>query len=305
MEMINEHADNDGNMLKVAEDLLDVFQASRQEFVLLVGDGKTYQHLLNIKQRYGESLKKLLIFPGDWHTLKNYQETLMKIYYHAGLKEIAQASGFHGATLTSLEKCSNFKHTHNFLLQVWEAIHRVMLLMYIEHSNRKTVVEDVTDMITTAVNDHISPLSFMSIVNQFLVEKNLEVTFFDFIKRNSEFDKTWKFWSGFVFDTCYVYVSIYLSLRGCNWNLRNASLKSMMPVFAAFDRTLYQRLIPTHIADLHIFPQNILNSLEAGAFVVNLTGTQWKSVALDEAHEVCVNKDLKAAITYPTESYLQ
>ncbi len=32
--------------------------------------------------------KVLLIFPGDW------QPVLLKIYYHAGLKEIAQNSGF-------------------------------------------------------------------------------------------------------------------------------------------------------------------------------------------------------------------
>ena len=40
----------------------------------------------------------------------------MKIYWDAGLKQIAEASGFRGETLASLERCSNF-----FFL-VWEAL---------------------------------------------------------------------------------------------------------------------------------------------------------------------------------------
>jgi len=34
---------------------------------------------------------------------------IMKMYYHAGLRELAQKSGFQGAILTSLENCYNLK----------------------------------------------------------------------------------------------------------------------------------------------------------------------------------------------------
>lgn len=96
------------------------------DYLVVGGDAKTYQHLQSLKLDYGEELAWLLPFPGDFHILMNYQPILSKIYYDAGLKQLASASGFKGETLTALQKCSHFKHAHRFFVGAWEAIYMHM-----------------------------------------------------------------------------------------------------------------------------------------------------------------------------------
>ena len=63
MELLNENADSQETMLHISDYLLSElhYQYQYQDgWVLLVGDGKTYEHLHNIKNLYGEDLEKLL-----------------------------------------------------------------------------------------------------------------------------------------------------------------------------------------------------------------------------------------------------
>ena len=97
-------------MRHVSDILLQHASSEHQDnYVVLIGDGKTYEHLMGIKRQYGSELNHLLIFPGDWHILYNYQPVLMKVYYHTGLLELAKACGHRGETLTALQKRTNFK----------------------------------------------------------------------------------------------------------------------------------------------------------------------------------------------------
>ena len=189
MELLNENPDSDETMCIVAESLLEQFNTKEQDgWVVLVGDGKTYQHLMNIKQQYRAAFQKLIIFPGDWHTLKNYQPVLMKVYYHLGLKELAVSCGFQSSTLKSLESCYNFKRTHCFLLQVWEALYREILHKYLVNSDPSHLVENVKCILATAIEESRSPQQLMLCSEELLQETSSLTHFKQFVHQMAEKD---------------------------------------------------------------------------------------------------------------------
>ena len=79
----------------------------------------------------------------------------------------------------------------------------------------------------------------------------------------------------------------------------------MAPLFSAYDRPCYQKLVPSHIADVESYDDQIIKCFRAGGFTVKVKGGMGHAVALDEAHEMCVNLDMKMAIVRPTQPYLK
>ena len=107
-------------------------------------------------------------------------------------------------------------------------------------------------------------------------------------------DDTWKFWINFLFNDCQAYVGLYIAICCGMWTLRLASLKKMGPVFTAFDRL---KILPHEVASL---PNVVRQCLSRGGFVCNIRGTKKRAVALDEAHEMLVNKDIKTYVVRST-----
>ena len=257
------------------------------KYLVVGGDAKTYEHMQALKLDYGDELAWLLPFPGDFHALKNFQMVLSKLYYEVALKQIAMAGGFKGETLGSLERCSNYKTTHHFYLEVYEALY-LHVINILSNSN-------------AAFKETISKIEATN--NGEYVDAAVE-QFSKLILANSTKDANWTFWKQFLEADMLSYIALFFAVRSGNWTLRVGTLKTMAPLFAALDRQTYRKLIPQHIADCLLLPPYILEAFTKGHFVVSISGKAWHSVAIDEAHEMLINKDLKTSIVHPNKDFI-
>ena len=78
----------------------------------------------------------------------------------------------------------------------------------------------------------------------------------------------------------------------------------MTPILHGFDCGNYINIIPNHLAEIECLPPTLLDHLRNGVFVASIKDNTWSSVALDEIHEMCINKDVKAAIAKLSDDYI-
>ena len=82
----------------------------------------------------------------------NYQKGLMKPYFDAGLKQLAQVAGYPAAAIQS---CSQFKRTHNLLIEVWQAVYQVTVQRFLEVLAASPNYSENTESFTTAIESEI------------------------------------------------------------------------------------------------------------------------------------------------------
>ena len=65
-----------------------------------------------------------------------------------------------------------------------------------------------------------------------------------------------------------------------------------------------QKLIPDHIVDTLSISKGVLSHLESGGFAVSILGRPCHSIGVDEAPEMCVNRECKKYVTRPSADYV-
>ena len=305
--VMEENADN-RETIKLALNKLynDLGVHKKINYLVVVGDGKTYDHLVQLKNEFKDDLDWLLPYIGDWHVLKNYQLVLMKIYLDAGLKELVEL--FHQGILAKVvSQATGFDKTHNFLIQTWEALFRFELeIFFLSHDEKsfvnwnfdlETVCQMILDYSKVVKEDDFDFKEVSKKMSEFqcLVE-GVNSEFYSFFDKLCSENKTWKFWHNFIHVDCLTYIKYYISLRMGDWNLRNHCVKHIAKLAQVTDSRYYCRLLPQNLVDMKRFPKYVIDHFKAGGFVLNVLGRNCHSQGLDEGHESCINKDVKAAL---------
>ncbi|SMN01636.1 hypothetical protein SPONN_2736 [uncultured Candidatus Thioglobus sp.] len=315
VDILSEKSDSKATLLKVIGNLHKIFiKELNQKWVIVVGDAKIFVLLQELRIEYGENLRWLLPLPGDWHILFNFQKVLVKPYADAGIMSLAKVCGYGAETLKSLRNANKFRRTHLFFLQCFEAFYEFFLGMFfardsippIEKERLKLVVHDLLHEFEE-VNDVGSLEAFRANASLVIADKLPQSydKFTAFMKNGSIQQDTMKFWHRFLFEDCFPYIALFTAIRYRNWNLRTGSLKQLAAIYRAFDRPTYQELIPRHLFDLAKLPESILSKLNDGGFAMRLSNTDWRGVALDECHEMNINKDAKLAVIRPSPEKMQ
>jgi hypothetical protein len=232
MEVLSLKADSKDTITLIIKQVYDRFICQQHlQWVLVVGDAKTYDILQKVKKEY--CLHWLLVFPGDWHLLHNYQKAIIKVYWDAGLCQLAQASGHNGETLTSLSKAGNFRHTHHFFLQAFEALYMSFIHSFLKYNQQVSselnfLQPNLIELERATNNDQLEHA--IDQIQSYFHDCNLYDRFMTHIKQIGELNETSVFWSRFIEIDIFTYIALFTAIRNCDWQLRVASIKLMAPI---------------------------------------------------------------------------
>ena len=304
IQVLDEISDSKDTILHVISDLYARYMAENgHKFVVLVADAKVYEVIQSLKFEYKPDLNWLVVFPGDWHFLKNFQICLMKPFLEAGLKDLANVTSY---PTTSIQNCSVFERANQFLLETWESIFRHMLQDFVsQHRDTLDSVTHTVQALNEYKHDQVAARCVIRSLQEEMAESGIQKSFRDYVEKMSAVDDTWSFWGKFLFEDCLAYIGLFMAIRSENWELRMASIKLMAPDFTAWDHPCYQKLIMQHIEDIYCMPEELLSYLKEGSFALSITGKATHSVALDEAHEMLINKHVKLTIVRPSKDYIE
>eukprot|EP00951_Prasinocladus_malaysianus_P011669 scaffold86497_cov26-Prasinocladus_malaysianus.AAC.1 len=243
--------------------------------ILVVGDQQTYALVLQLKRADSQEWEWLHAYPGDWHIMLNGAQNLLRLIWEGGGKDAAAACG-----LPSMNASGKWRDCHMVILTLWHALSLSVITLFEGRYNEQARANAVSPTVAD--------------LKKFIAR----------LQDTSNKNENLRFWSQW-WEVATAYVAQYLAVRCSLWHLRGAALHHIAPLFYALRRYKYEELLAHAITDCVTLPDHFLCPMQDGKYwTVSITGRAGASVAVDEAHEMVVNRYMKEHVDRVDESYL-
>ena len=240
------------------------------KYIIVGGDQQTYAHMCNLKAKYSGRFDWVYAIPGDWHIMKNTADLLKSILLNGGFTCFASKCGHKG-------DITQWQDIHNVLVAVYEAMLKAAMLQYCKAKSYSTAAE-------SSAHDSLAD-GFWIWIKEY--------------PNKYPQDQLSSFWCQMLM-YLHAYTGFYFAVRSGNWFLRNYCLKVISELYFAYARNKYEVLSMSAIANALTYPTEVIHHFAHGQWTVSVKGRPYHNLALDEAHECIINKNLKNITTRPS-----
>lgn len=235
--------------------------------VVLVGDQETFTHAHKIKEYYGEMYDWVLPWIGDWHLLEHTLDVIFRKWGGFGIFPLAKAADGYNKKLEN----KDYHKRHFVFVGILEALWKACVG---EVESREGTME---------------PEELLGRLMQ---------------HRGSTDHKTFGQWVQLLLNDGMAYLAVYTSIRVGDFELREAAIRRIAPLFLGYNKNLYHALCIRHLADIaKLLPSE--RKFMSETFSLSLSGNPGKNVGLDEIQEMTMNKQIKQHAYGTRPRYLQ
>ncbi|CAB1121562.1 unnamed protein product [Ectocarpus sp. CCAP 1310/34] len=253
-------------------DVLHVGVEKGRRRAVVVGDQETFTLVHKVKKLHKDKYAWVVPWIGDWHLLEHTLDVLFRKWGGFALIPLAKAADCYDKKLEG----KNYHKRHNFFVGFLEALWRAC-------------IGEVKE----------TPQSGgMRLSDEELLANLLGY------RDNQTKHKTFGQWADFLLSDGMAYLAVYIGIRTGDFDLREAAIRKIAPLFLGYNKNLCHALCIQHLADIaRLSPAERLFISET--FSLSRSGKPGKNTGLDEIQEMTMNKDIKQAATGTDVRYLQ
>ncbi|CAB1112218.1 unnamed protein product [Ectocarpus sp. CCAP 1310/34] len=237
---------------------------------VVAGDQETFTLVHKAEKQFGAKYDWVLPWIGDWHLLEHTLDVLFRKWGGFCVIPLTKAADAYTKKLES----KNYHKRHFAFTGILEALWRAC-------------VGEIKSQHSTD-----GPMGAEELLGR-LVQY-----------RGSTKHKTFGQWAELLLDDGMAYLAVYISIRVGDFDLREAAIRQIAPLFLDYNKNLYHALTIQHLADIANLRPSEREFLR-GMFSLSLAGNPGKNVGLDEIQEMTMNKEIKQAAHGTDVRYLQ